>query len=856
MTNPITCNTFCASSNDVNLGSSSISFSEIKTEITGGKDSKSKGKSVKRTKNDVSGGIDNKLRGKSINRSKTDLLGEVDGTERFKEIYRELTDFFDAVDNQSKVKDIFRGFIDYIEGYDTKSQEFGFNRLFSEVIELLDIETRTKTLERAFGDITDFIDTMVHTKIINRVFMDLMTSLDIKISTKTLVRAFSEVIEELDSFIKFKIFNKIFMELIDFLENPPTPILPYAKWHLNESSGTIAYDSSGNSRNGTTVGSPTWVTGKLNNSIQLNDYLGSGKYVTCGDIANFEKTKAFSVEFWMKPTSIRGTYNVLGRRKSTSPYPGWDIWLDNNYPYFRMKDANSNFLQVRSNTSPNDYNWHHVIITYDGSANANGVEFYIDGTHTGKTITNNALSTSILNTGPFLIGVTCNMTQWYPGILDEIRIYEDITLSQEQVTSQYNSGTGTEDDLTTPFYFRVKSIFRTIIDKLSELDSKIRNKAIYRTMIDMIGSRDIKSRLKRLKRKFTDRLETLDTKLRGFKKIFKEKLGGKDLKKVKNKNKVFTEKVGNLDWWYDPVVTVYGIWHMNETGLVIDNTTIAHDSSPNHTHLTCTGITSDAWMSGKLNNSLYLKTGSHVSTEGSHFSFERTDIWSFEMWFRANSIGNVDFFRKGHSNPSPPAQLRGYFCEYEYVSTAPSDKWRIEFLVASSPTNLIYKYWPYPLSNFPAGSWHHIVFTYDGSSTAAGCKCYINGAELTNSIVDNNNLTESILNYDRPHFDYITSTSMNQADEMVLWGLVLTPEEVLDRYNNGIGKELDYHWAIWLMYAGMRDTLRWFMNHGKYRYSDITEMKDTVTRIIKYSLHHGHQHWWRDKPKQKVVVGD
>ena len=47
------------------------------------------------------------------------------------------------------------------------------------------------------------------------------------------------------------------------------PISPYAWYHLNETSGTAVSDSSGNGRNGTTVNSPSWVAGKLNNSIQL-----------------------------------------------------------------------------------------------------------------------------------------------------------------------------------------------------------------------------------------------------------------------------------------------------------------------------------------------------------------------------------------------------------------------------------------------------------------------------------------------------------------------------------------------------------------------------------------------------------
>ena len=50
----------------------------------------------------------------------------------------------------------------------------------------------------------------------------------------------------------------------------------YLHYCLNESSGTVVPDSSGNLRHGVTIGSPSWVAGKLNNCLQLN---GSSQYV-------------------------------------------------------------------------------------------------------------------------------------------------------------------------------------------------------------------------------------------------------------------------------------------------------------------------------------------------------------------------------------------------------------------------------------------------------------------------------------------------------------------------------------------------------------------------------------------------
>lgn len=50
----------------------------------------------------------------------------------------------------------------------------------------------------------------------------------------------------------------------------------YLHYHLNELSGSVVNDSSGNSRNGITINSPLWVDGKLNKCIQLN---GTTQYI-------------------------------------------------------------------------------------------------------------------------------------------------------------------------------------------------------------------------------------------------------------------------------------------------------------------------------------------------------------------------------------------------------------------------------------------------------------------------------------------------------------------------------------------------------------------------------------------------
>jgi len=197
------------------------------------------------------------------------------------------------------------------------------------------------------------------------------------------------------------------------------PVLPYAHWHLNESSGITATDSSGNGRNGTTVNSPTWVAGKLNNS--LNFVSTSSQYVNCENIAGFERTDPFSIECWLKTaaTSFRG---IIGKSLVGSPFTGWSVYTYNSLLDFSLVNSASNAITVNAvGAVMNDNVWHHIIITYDGSSNANGVKFYIDGSLKTNLVQTNTLSATIINTENCNIGKF--RAYYWNGDLDEVIIY-------------------------------------------------------------------------------------------------------------------------------------------------------------------------------------------------------------------------------------------------------------------------------------------------------------------------------------------------------------------------------------------------------------------------------------------------
>jgi len=217
-----------------------------------------------------------------------------------------------------------------------------------------------------------------------------------------------------------------------------TAVTCYAHWSLNESSGSNVPDSSGNSRNGTTQNSPTWTSGKINNCLQFN---GSNQYIDCGNIANFERTQACSYEFWFKNS---GENKQIMSRYDSVNVRGTSICVNvSGTIMFLLATDSTHYLLVQTTSSGyNNNTWHHVIVTYDGSSNASGVNIWIDGSDKALTTVQNNLNSGITISDNFFIGKTSQKT-YYDGYLDEILIYET-KLNSTEVANRWNSGNGTE----------------------------------------------------------------------------------------------------------------------------------------------------------------------------------------------------------------------------------------------------------------------------------------------------------------------------------------------------------------------------------------------------------------------------
>ena len=88
-----------------------------------------------------------------------------------------------------------------------------------------------------------------------------------------------------------------------------------AHWKLDDGSGTVAIDSSGNGHDGTLMGDPQWVAGKSGGALEFN---GSSDYV---EVPFSESLRVlnqgdFSFAAWFSSNSSWHTLRTSQRKRS------------------------------------------------------------------------------------------------------------------------------------------------------------------------------------------------------------------------------------------------------------------------------------------------------------------------------------------------------------------------------------------------------------------------------------------------------------------------------------------------------------------------------------------------------------
>lgn len=243
-------------------------------------------------------------------------------------------------------------------------------------------------------------------------------------------------------------------------------------------------------------------------------------------------------------------------------------------------------------------------------------------------------------------------------------------------------------------------------------------------------------------------------------------------KGTQNKTQTIDEEDGAVSLNFSP----FAAWHFNEA--VWNGTTDeVVDSSGNNNHGTASGATTIA--DGKLNRGGDFDGVNDQVDFGDILGFERTDPFSLEVWLKTTSTDAGSIMTKiGSLNDD-----RGYKF---FLRTSG----KVQVILQSGAGNLAKI--KTTTKEVNDGAWHHVVFTYDGSSTTAGMKIYVDGVSEV-LIIDSDTLTATILNSRVFKIGVLGTSSIDfdgQIDEAVVYDFELTTAQVSARYNSGTGTEI------------------------------------------------------------------
>jgi len=201
----------------------------------------------------------------------------------------------------------------------------------------------------------------------------------------------------------------------------PTPV---AYWKLDETSGTSAADSSGNSNTGTVYGTATWVSGEIGGALALN---GTNAYVQASSLAS-SQTDNITMSAWVKWNGSTSNYQVILNNGSTAT-SGYSIFLDY---------GNSNKLSLlaggvaamSSQTTLPTGQWTLVTATRSG-----GIwSLYVNGVSVAIT---NSGTTPRVPSGVTTIGAAQGGIQEFNGTVDDVRFYNS-ALGSSSVADFYH----------------------------------------------------------------------------------------------------------------------------------------------------------------------------------------------------------------------------------------------------------------------------------------------------------------------------------------------------------------------------------------------------------------------------------
>ncbi|MEI9912560.1 MAG: Ig-like domain-containing protein [Bacteroidota bacterium] len=217
-----------------------------------------------------------------------------------------------------------------------------------------------------------------------------------------------------------------------------------AAYGFNENTGTSANDNSGNNNTGTLTNGPVWsASGRYGAAILFD---GTNDLVNINDANSLDLTGGMTLEAWVNASNLSGYKTVLCKENGTNNLSyalsanNSTSGTANQRPDSRIRIGTTT-RTVTGTTKLTLNTWTHIASTYDGAT----MRLYINGVQVSSFATtgNITTTTNALRIG----GSTALGTQYFAGLIDEVRIYNK-ALTQAEIQTDMN--TPVAPDVTAP----------------------------------------------------------------------------------------------------------------------------------------------------------------------------------------------------------------------------------------------------------------------------------------------------------------------------------------------------------------------------------------------------------------------
>jgi hypothetical protein len=196
-------------------------------------------------------------------------------------------------------------------------------------------------------------------------------------------------------------------------------------WPLNEGTGTIAYDDSGNNDTGTWHGTASGTSGYYSPGIVgpwAGTFNGVNDYAAINNLTNLSGSQ-ITITLWFK-----GSFADSAVRQQNAGY----ITVDHSGQDILSNDGGTAGL---SDGGVDDGIWHFMAMTWNQNT-TNGFCTYKDGTLVAKR---NSSNVAIPNeASPVYVGSMSGAAEFTNGLVDDVRIY-DRALSAAEIQEIYNA---------------------------------------------------------------------------------------------------------------------------------------------------------------------------------------------------------------------------------------------------------------------------------------------------------------------------------------------------------------------------------------------------------------------------------